>query len=152
MGLGSYLGRDDQIGLALVQALSQDAALTIPCMLMESADAATIAASLIEWRRSVFLVDAADMDLAPGEYRCFSDKDASMILKTSSVSTHGLGLAEGLELARTLGFNRSVRIFGIQPFDLSPRQGLTPEMTARFPVLLSALKKACFDLSWRQVQ
>jgi hydrogenase maturation protease len=112
-------------------------------LLLESADAATVAASLIEWRRSVILVDAADMDLAPGEHRFFCDSDVSLILKSSSVSTHGFGLAEGLELARTLGYDQSVRILGIQPFDLSPRKGLTPEMTARFPYLLSALRAAC---------
>jgi hypothetical protein len=66
-----------------------------------------------------------------------------MILKTSSVSTHGMGLAEGLELARTLGFDQSARIFGVQPFDLSPGQGLTPEMTSRFPSLLDSLCEAC---------
>jgi hydrogenase maturation protease len=143
VALGSYLGGDDAIGLALVESLSRDAAFAASCMLLESADAALVAASLLEWRRNVILVDAADMDLVAGEHRFFSDSDVSMILKTSSVSTHGLGLAEGLELARTLGFDRSVRIFGIQPFDLSPRQGLTPEMTARFPSLLSALRAAC---------
>jgi hydrogenase maturation protease len=145
VGLGTYLGGDDAIGLALVEALSQDAAFAASCVLLESADAALVAASLLEWRQNVILVDAADMDLAPGDHRFFSDRDVSMILKTSSVSTHGLGLAEGLELARTLGFDRSVRILGIQPFDLSPRQGLTPEMTARFPSLLSALRAACSD-------
>jgi hydrogenase maturation protease len=145
VGLGSYLGSDDAIGLALVEALSRDAELAASCLLLENADAALIAASLLEWGRNVFLVDAADMDLAPGEYRVFSDRDVCMILKTSSVSTHGLGLAEGLELARTLGFDRSVCILGIQPFDLSPRQGLTPEMIARFPSLLSALRAACSD-------
>jgi len=143
VGLGTSLGSDDAIGLALVRALSEDAAWAAHCVLLESADAATIAASLIEWRHPVILVDAADMNLAPGAHRFFSDKDAAMILKTSSVSTHGLGLAEGLELARILGFDCPVFIFGIQPFDLSPGQTLTPEMTAQFPSLLSALKGEC---------
>jgi hydrogenase maturation protease len=143
VGLGTYLGSDDAIGLSLVQVLSEDAAWAAHCVLLESADAATIAASLIEWRHPVILVDAADMNLAPGTHRFFSDKDAAMILKTDSVSTHGLGLAEGLELARILGFDFPTFIFGIQPFDLSPGQGLTPEMNAQFPSLLSALKAEC---------
>jgi hydrogenase maturation protease len=146
VGLGSGLGSDDGIGLALVQALSQDEAFTPRCTLLESADAATIASSLIEWRRPVILVDAANMALAAGEYRFFEDRDVAAILKTSSVSTHGLGLAEGLELARTLGFDQSVYIFGIQPFDLSPGQSLSLEMTAKFPLLLSALRTACSRL------
>jgi hydrogenase maturation protease len=146
VGLGSSLGSDDGIGLALVQALSGDAIFAARCVFLESADAATIASSLIEWGAPVILVDAANMALSPGQYRLFEDSEASAILKTSSVSTHGLGLAEGLELARTLGFGKSVYIFGIQPFDLSPGQGLTPEMTARFPSLLSALRVSCSRL------
>jgi hydrogenase maturation protease len=142
VGLGSFLNSDDEIGLALVRDLSREAGWGARCELWEGADAATIASSLIDWRRPVILVDAADMDLAPGECRFFADRDASVIMKSSLVSTHGLGLAEGLQLARTLGFDQSACIFGIQPFDLSPRQGLTPEMKARFPALLSALKAA----------
>ena len=59
----------------------EDAWICERCVLLESADAATVASSLLEWRRPVILVDAADMDLAPGEYRFFSDRDASVILK-----------------------------------------------------------------------
>jgi hydrogenase maturation protease len=146
VGLGAFLSSDDGIGLALVRSLSQDAEFAGRCVLLDDADAATIASSILEWRRPLILVDAADMNLDPGEHRFFADRDASVILKNSSVSTHGLGLAEGLALARTLGFDQPVYIFGIQPFDLSPRQGLTSEMSARFPALLSALKNACFQL------
>lgn len=143
VGLGTYLGRDDAIGLLLVQALSREAAFASRCVLIDGADAATVASLLLEWRRPVVLVDAANMDIPPGEYRCFPDRDVSMVLKTSSVSTHGLGLAEGLGLARTLGFDNPAYIFGVQPFDLSPGQGITPEMAARFAVLLSALRGIC---------
>ena len=146
VGLGAYISSDDEIGLALVRSLSQDSGFAKRCVLLESADAATVASSVIEWGRPLILVDAADMDLAPGEYRLFADGDASVILKTSSVSTHGMGLAEGLALARALGFDHPVYIFGIQPFNLSPRQGLSSEMSAQFPALLSALKKACLHL------
>lgn len=147
VGLGSYLNSDDEIGLDLVQELSRDAFWTERCLLWEGADAATVALSLIEWRGPVLLVDAADMAVAPGEHRCFSDREASVMLKASLVSTHGLGLAEGLQLARTLGFHQPVYVFGVQPFDLSPRAGLTPEMAARFSALFAALKTACSHLS-----
>ena len=146
VGLGTFLSSDDEIGLALVSALARETGFEKRCLLLENADAATVAASLIEWRRSILLVDAADMGIKPGEYRFFADSDASIILKGSSVSTHGLGLAEGLAIARALGFDQSAYIFGIQPFDIAPRQGITPEMSARFPLLLDALRKACMQL------
>ena len=141
-GLGTRLSSDDEIGLALVQAFSQDTEFPEHCILLEGADTALVASSLLEWQHPVIFVDAADMGLDPGEYRFFSDKEASVTLKTDSVSTHGLGLAEGLEIARALGFDRPAAIFGIQPFDLSPRQGMVPEMKDRFPSLLEALKDA----------
>lgn len=143
MGLGTHLSSDDAIGLRLVEALARETGFESNCVLLENSDAATVASSLIEWQKPVILVDAADMNAAPGKHRFFSDEDASVILKTSSVSTHGLGLAEGLGLARALGFNRPVCIFGVQPFDISPGRGLTPEMTECFPSLLDELRKSC---------
>lgn len=143
IGVGTPAGSDDEIGLALVRALSLEAEYAGRCMLLEYADTAMVASSLLEWRKPAILVDAADMGVAPGEYRFFPDGNAAITLKDSSVSTHGLGLAEGLELARTLGYDRAIRIFGVQPFDISPRHGLTREMSELFPSLLAALKKAC---------
>jgi hydrogenase maturation protease len=139
-------GCDDQIGLALVRSLSSEAGYAGHCVLLECADAAMVASSLLEWQRPVVLVDAADMGFAPGEYRFFPDDKAAMTLKTSSVSTHGLGLAEGLEIARSLGYDHPVHIFGVQPFDVSPKQELSQEMAELFPTLLSALKNACIQL------
>lgn len=143
VGLGTRHSGDDEIGLALVSALSREPAFVSRCVLMESADAATVALSLLEWDRPVVLVDAADMRLAPGECRSFSEREASLLIRTSSVSTHGLGLAEGLGIARALGFDHPVRIFGVQPFDLSPGRGLSHDMEARFPLLLAELAREC---------
>jgi hydrogenase maturation protease len=145
-GAGTPAAGDDEIGLALVRALSQDTAHAARCRLLECADAALVASALLEWERPVLLVDAADMGLAPGSHRFFPEHRAVIALKTSSVSTHGLSLADGLELARTLGFDLPVHIFGVQPFDVSPRRGLTPELTALFPRLLEALRDACVQL------
>ncbi len=147
VGIGTRLNSDDEIGLALVRALTEEAEWAEKCVLWEGADAATVTSSLLEWSRATVLVDAADMRLAPGEYRFFPDRDASVTLKDSSVSTHGLGLPEGLQLARSLGFDQPIYVFAVQPFDLSPRQGMTSEMTALFPALLSALRAACVRVS-----
>lgn len=143
VGVGTPASGDDEIGLALVRALAGMAEYSGRCMLLECADAAMVASSLLEWQKPVILVDAADMGITPGEYRFFADSDAAISLKSSSVSTHGLGLAEGLQLARTLGYDRAIRIFGIQPFDVSPKQGLTLEMTGLLPSLLATLKNRC---------
>jgi hypothetical protein len=60
-------------------------------------------------------------------------------LKNDSVSTHGLGLAVGIALAQELGFEQELKVFAVQPYDLSPGLCLTPEMSSRLPSLLCAL-------------
>jgi hydrogenase maturation protease len=146
VGLGSRMGRDDGIGLSLVSDLAaDDEALGERCVLLEGADMATLALFLMEQASPVILVDAADMGMAPGAYRLFDEQEARLILRSDSVSTHGFGLAEGLGIARALGFEAPVRIFGAQPFDLSFEPGLTDEMAAQYPELLSALRRAVAD-------
>ncbi|MBN2242610.1 MAG: hydrogenase maturation protease [Acidobacteria bacterium] len=146
VGVGTPGSGDDEIGLALVRDLSRQAEYSGRCRLLECADAAMVASALLDWQKPVVLVDAADMGLAPGEFRFFSDGNAALTVKAGSVSSHGLGLAEGLALARALGHDRAIRIFGVQPFDVSPKQGLTREMSGLFPSILAALNKACSRL------
>ena len=141
VGLGSRLSSDDEIGLALVEALVLEPDFGDRCVILENADPTTLASTLMGWHRPVILVDAADMGLDPGGHCAFPDDEARLMLKSDSDSTHGLSLAEGLALARTLGFDHPICIFGIQPFDLSPGQGLTLEMKAKFPKLLAALRR-----------
>ena len=140
VGIGTRLSRDDAIGLRLVEGLMSEKEFADRCVLLESADAATITSFLLETPQSIVLVDCANMGLAPGECRFFGKQDAAVTIHSDSVSTHGMGLAEGLALAEALGFQETVRIFAVQPFDLSPNTDLTPEMTARFDFLLETLK------------
>ena len=143
VGIGSRLSRDDGIGLVLVEALIDDG--TLPrddALLLENADAATVASTLLELNCPLLLVDCADVGRLPGTHHLLDETMAQTKLATDTASTHGLGLADGLAIARELGFSEAVTIFAVQPYDLSPRPGLTPELTARLPKLLSALKDA----------
>jgi hydrogenase maturation protease len=140
VGIGSRAGRDDGVGLALVERLERNGRFPeLTFLLWENADAATVAYNLLELETPVLLVDCADMGVKPGECRVFDERTASLNLRTDSVSTHGLGLAEALTLARSLGFEHHAHIFGVQPFDLNPGLKLSPEMEERFSGLCEAL-------------
>lgn len=140
VGIGSRAGRDDGVGLALVERLEQNGRFPkLEFLLWESADAATVAYNLLELKTPVLLVDCADMGVEPGEFRIFDERSASLDVRVDSVSTHGLGLAEALTLARSLGFQHDVKFFGVQPFDLKPGLSLSPQMEARFDGLYDAL-------------
>jgi hydrogenase maturation protease len=142
IGIGSRMSRDDAIGLRLVSALAREAGFRDRCTLLEDADMATVTLDLMDRGGPVVLVDAADMGLPPGAYRFFDDRAAKLTLRADSVSTHGLGLADSLGIARALGFSAPAKIFAAQPFDLSPAFGLSDAMNHRFSTLLDALRIA----------
>ncbi len=147
-GIGSRLSCDDGIGLTLVKALSERPLLAgITARLWEDADALTLTHLLLESDRPVLIVDCAEMGLESGSWRLFSEVDAGLSMQSRSLSTHGLGLAEALSFAHTLGLAQPVHIFGIQPFDLAPASDLSPQMKAHLPQLLRALEEAVVSLS-----
>jgi hypothetical protein len=68
-------------------------------------------------------------------------------VKDSPVSVHGIGLAEGLELAARLGFARPVHLFAVQPADLAPGTRLSEPLAARVPALVTELEAAARQLA-----
>ncbi|MBF0461715.1 MAG: hydrogenase maturation protease [Magnetococcales bacterium] len=143
VGIGSRYARDDAVGLALVEALpTVFSGCAVVTLLWENADALTLAHDLLELPGPVLIVDCADMGLAGGAWRFFAMQDVSLHPHQSTVSTHGVGMAEALAIAQALGFGHPVHLFGVQPFDLSPCPDLTPEMQECLPVLQEALVAA----------
>ncbi len=147
IGIGSRLGRDDAIGIVLVEKLVESGAVREEdALLLENADAATVAATLLDLHRPVLLVDCADMGEPPGTHRIFDESSATLKLRDDAASTHGLGLADALALARALGFEQPATLFAIQPFDLSPSPRLTPEMRECLPEIMDSLRRTAAGL------
>ncbi len=148
-GIGSRYMADDAVGPLLVESL--DPPPGVRCELWEDADALTIAHRLLEISAPVLLVDCADMGLTSGAWRCFRVSPAAgggaaeLVLRSRTLSCHGLGLAEGVRIAMELGDGRPVYIFGVQPFRLEPLPrpggGLSPALCARMPALRAALRR-----------
>lgn len=139
-GIGSYFSTDDEIGLVLVKAFNERCSQgRVDTILWEDADALTLASELLNLTMPVLLVDCADMRLPGGEWRLFSEESIRQSPTLSALSTHGLGVAEALNIARELGAGQPVHFFGIQPFDLSPQRGLSINMQACLPALQTAL-------------
>ncbi len=142
-GVGSFLSCDDAIGLQLVEAYArQPLPSGVTTQAWEDADALTLADSLLESEEPLLLVDCADMGLAAGSWRLFAGDEARFRCRTDALSTHGLGVAEALAIARELGRESAVHLFGVQPFDLSPRPGLSDGMQERFATLCTALSES----------
>jgi hydrogenase maturation protease len=148
VGVGSRFGRDDAIGLVLVEGLSASpGADGLATRLWEDADALTLAGNLLEMDGPVLIVDCADMGLPGGSWRLFAGDSSRWKWHSASVSTHGLGMAEALFIAGGLGFSHPVYVFGVQPFDLSPIPEMTTEMQSLSSEILAALKSEAVRLS-----
>lgn len=140
-GVGNRWAGDDAIGLCLVEALAErQTEAGIEILYWENADALTLAHDLLGLRTPILIVDCADMGLTGGSWQRLSPQTARLRVHTDALSTHGLGVADALSLAQSLGFDQPVEVFGIQPFDVSPSLSLSPAMERRFPHLLRALE------------
>jgi hydrogenase maturation protease len=133
--LGSRLGRDDAVGLhllaSMVKARETEDSLAFTPLFWEDLDALSLAHELLTLQTPLLLIDCADMGLPGGSTRTLGEEHLRQV--TGSVSTHGFGFYEALTLARSLGFDQSLTLFAIQPFDLSPLSGFTPEMHQQLP-------------------
>ncbi|MDD3519524.1 MAG: hypothetical protein PHQ14_14340, partial [Chromatiales bacterium] len=92
-------------------------------------------------------VDCADMGIAAGEHRLFPATEARLACKARGLSTHGIGLADGLALAEALGRRGETWVFGVQPADTDLRDGLSPVLSHRLPALAAALADAVRQLT-----
>jgi hydrogenase maturation protease len=153
VGLGSELSGDDAVGLALVERLRRRVAdAPIDCTMWPDADALIVAHDLLALDTPSLLVDCAEMGLPPGSHRLLERRHARLGIKHSAISVHGIGLAEAIELAETLGLQQAVHLFTVQPHSVEPAASLSPAMKLLLPALLDALEAASRALAARSAE
>jgi hydrogenase maturation protease len=106
---------------------------------------------LLELFRSsaaVFLVDAVVTGKEPpGTIYSFSGDSAAIKTASWTCSTHGMGVAEALRLARTLGVCPSrVCLYGVEAARFDWGEEMTPEVAAALPALVARI-----EADWRQM-
>ncbi len=110
LGCGNEDRSDDAAGLLVVRRLRQ--------LGIDAREQAGDAAALIEaWQGAaeVIVIDAVVSGAAPGQISCWDAISAPLAGARFSCSTHDLGLAEAVELARVLGrLPPKLTIYGIE--------------------------------------
>lgn len=77
----------------------------------------------------VCIVDAVSSGATPGSIHCLDASKESIPSKYFSCSSHNFGVAEAIELARTLGqLPRHLLLFGIEGKNFQPGETLSPEV------------------------
>jgi hydrogenase maturation protease len=129
IGIGNPDRGDDAIGLVVVRRLRELAPGGI-----EIAEADGEPAGLVEMlggRPAVWLIDAAGPGNDPGTVRRFDVGAEPLPVALGSPSSHGLGVAEAIELARALGvLPAACVVFTIEAAGFEPGAPLTPAVAA----------------------
>lgn len=125
IGVGNPYRRDDSVGLLAARRLRRSIGAAV---FVEEASGEGI--DLIDrWLHcdSVILIDAVRSGAEPGTIHCMDAYHESIPRSFFSYSTHAFSVAEAVEMARVLGrLPSTLTIYGIEGFDFSPGEGLTP--------------------------
>ena len=139
LGLGNTLLKDDGLGVKVIEQLQ------VKAHQAEIRNGATLGLSLFEILKGAekaIVVDAVDMGRTPGTVIRFTAVELLNLKVGQSFSLHEIGLLEVLKIGQSLNeeFN-NVIIIGVQPKDLSPGEGLTPEVEGRIPEIVEMIEK-----------
>ncbi|MFN2349045.1 MAG: hydrogenase maturation protease [Thioalkalivibrio sp.] len=139
IGVGNPWRGDDGAGPAVARLLSGTPGIQVA----ECGGEATELMQCWAGFDRVFLVDAVVKGKAPGEIlRLTIDQP---LPSTSRHSSHGLGLAEAVELARALGeLPPELVIYGIEPQSLDDGASLSPVVAA---VVETVARAICEELN-----
>lgn len=139
IGMGSRLCGDDAIGLAILDALQEEAGSDLE--LIEGGLDALAALESMAGRDQVILVDATRMGLDPGSVRAFMADQVNLQVREDHLSLHGIGLSEALEMGERLGLLPSnLKIIGIQPLSINVGTGLSEPVQAAIPEVLDLIR------------
>ncbi len=129
IALGNPLRADDGAGPAVLRRLAGRAPDGVR-LLESGGDPAELLAAWDGLER-VVIVDAVRTGAPPGTLHRFDASTRPLPARTAGASTHGLGLAEALELARALGrLPRRVLVVGIEAADERAGGALSPQVAA----------------------
>lgn len=127
IGVGNEYRHDDGVGLVVARALREKNLDGIEILEMSGEGAALIEA--FQNAERVIVVDAVCSGATPGTIFRFEAHHQSIPARFFHYSTHNFGLAEAIELARSLGqLPKELIVYGIEGEDFSLGEGLSPEV------------------------
>ena len=119
IGIGNALRGDDGAGVAVAERLHAVTCDEEPSRLIEAWEGADAAV----------LIDTVVSGAPPGTVHRFDASDGPIAARELRSSTHAIGLAETIELARALGrLPRRVVVYGIEGASFEAGAPLSPEV------------------------
>jgi hydrogenase maturation protease len=135
IGIGNPLRGDDAAGVAVADRLRPRVPTGVevvacseePSRLMEAWDGA----------ESLVLVDTVSSGAEPGTLHRFEAGEVAVPARTFRSSTHAIGIADTIELARALGrLPQRVRVYGVEAGGFATGTPLTPAVETAVEALV----------------
>jgi len=138
IGIGNPDRGDDAIGLTVARAVRAWAGPDVT-VLEERGNAADLVDRLAGTTAAI-LIDAAVSDAAPGTFRRIDVHRDALPATWFAGSTHGLGLATALELARALGsLPASCVVYAVEGASFDHGAGISEPLLAAIPAVRDAI-------------
>jgi len=143
LGIGNSLLCDEGVGVHLVRRLEADAPDAGAGL--RFVDGGTLSFTLagdIESADRLIVIDAAQLDAAPGTVRVFVDTEMDHFVGTGKRSVHEVGLIDLLDIARlTDSLPRQRALVAIQPENLTWGCELSPSVADAVPLAVREVRR-----------
>lgn len=133
LALGNPLRGDDGAGAAVLERLRRCVPLPGEVDLIDGGTPGLETVLLLQGYRRAMIIDAADMRLAPGDWRRLPSKGGALACGDLSAghTLHSAGLAEALALGEALGvLPEAIEVFAVQPLEVGWAPGLSRPVQA----------------------
>ena len=139
IGVGNELRGDDAVGLAVVRALSGSVPEGVAVVECEGEPVSLLSAW--EGHDRAFVVDATRSNAEPGTIRRLVAQDGPLPPALAGSSTHLLGLADAIELARALDrLPAATVVYGIEGASFDTGAGLSEPVAASAARVAAAIR------------
>jgi hydrogenase maturation protease len=149
LGIGNEGRGDDGVGLWVVRQVASQGWNGVEALTVGMGDVASLMEAW-EGVEASFLVDAVRAESAPGTILRIDAHRRRLPSAWRSVSTHGLGIAEAIELAREVGALPPYLVdYGIVGGQFVSGEGFSPEVKEAAYSVLRRLRRAVSALGRR---
>ena len=142
VGVGNRFRRDDGVGLRLLNVLEEDFAIE-GVDFRESSGELTELHEIFSSYESVILIDALHDEVRPaGELVRLEGPQITKLVAGTSSSTHGLGVAQALQMTEALGTGpKRIVLYGIvgKDFDFGP--DLSSDLEKSLPRIAESIRQ-----------
>ena len=144
VGVGNEMRGDDAVGLAVVRALSGTVPEGVAVIECEGEPVSLLSAW--EGHARAIVVDATQSDAEPGTIRRIVAADGPLPPALAGSSTHLLGLADAVELARALKrLPAATIVYGIEGASFDTGTGISEPVAAAAEKVAAAIRRELED-------